>query len=380
MTAKPVKFGIDVLLESKNLEDITIGLVCNATSLSTTGTHASVALLSKGFNVKKLFSPEHGFSAKGDDGAFISDDTDIITKLPIVSLYGEKLAPTANDLADIDLVIVDLPDIGARFYTYLWTMTYVMETCAANGKKLLILDRPNPIAKQFEFAEGPILEENCSSFIGRFPIPIKHNCTLGELARYFKSSQYPSLQLEIEAMKNWDRYENNNYPFFATSPAIQKRHTTYIYPGTCLFEGLNINEARGTEFPFEQFGAPWIDASLLRDKMLENSDVADLEIITFKATVAPYLNDICHGLRIIPKNLHSFKPVAYVIMLISLMARLFPNHLKERNYLTNVNPNGEKHLDKLLGLSNSLEKIITNKIDTNVPNWLNTVKPYLIYP
>lgn len=380
MATKSVQFGIDVFLETIDLKDAAIGLVCNAASLTTTGTHTSQALLAHGFTIKKLFSPEHGFSVKGDDGAFISDDTDLVTRLPIISLYGNKLAPTTDDLADIDLVILDLPDIGARFYTYLWTMTYVMEACVANGKKLLILDRPNPIATQFDFAEGPVLEENCSSFIGRFSIPIKHNCTLAELANYFKVLQYPLLKLETIAMKNWDRYKNDDYPFFATSPAIQKRHTAYLYPGTCLFEGLNINEARSTEFPFEQFGAPWIDANLLKCKMLEISDAVDLEIVSYQAVAAPYLGEICNGLRIIPKSLHSFKPVNYVITLISLITKLFPNKLKERNYLTNVNPNGEKHLDKLVGTTNSFEKISSNNLDTAVPNWLTTIKPYLIYP
>lgn len=380
MTDKPVQFGIDILLDTKNLKDIAIGLVCNAASLTNTGIHSSVALLESGYNIKKLFSPEHGFSAKGDDGAFINDDTDLLTKLPIISLYGGKLAPTASDLADIDLVIFDLPDIGSRFYTYLWTMTYVMEACVVNDKNLLVLDRPNPIATQFDFAEGPILEENCSSFIGRFPIPIKHNCTLAELANYFKNIQYPLLKLETIAMRNWDRYKNNNFPFFAPSPAIQKRHTTYLYPGTCLFEGININEARGTEFPFEQFGAPWIEASLLREKMIEISDAAELEIVSYQAVIAPYVNEVCYGLRIAPKNLDNFKPVAYITTLIGLIGKLFPNHLKERNYLTNVNPSGQKHLDKLVGVSNSFEKIITENLDITVPNWLNTITPFLLYP
>ncbi|WP_113636135.1 exo-beta-N-acetylmuramidase NamZ family protein [Nubsella zeaxanthinifaciens] len=374
-----VQFGIDVLLESATFKNLRIGLVCNEASVTNTGLHSRLALLNAGFSVVKLFAPEHGFNTKGDDGAFIHDCIDSATQLPIVSLYGEKLAPNESDLATIDLVIIDLPDIGSRFYTYLWTMTYVMEACANYGKNVLILDRPNPIASEFEFAEGPILEPANSSFIGRFTIPIKHNCTLAELANYFNHKYYPLLNLQIVAMKNWDRYANDNYIFTGTSPAIQKRRTTYIYPGTCLFEGLNVNEGRGTAFPFEQFGAPWINAQLLKEKLLSKDNEIDLEIVSFTAAVQPYQNELCHGLKIKPRHLNQFKPVNFALGIIKILAEIHPNELKERNYLTNVNPNGEKHLDKLLGISDALIKIKTNEITTSIPAWKDLMQPFLLY-
>jgi len=146
-------------------------------------------LLDAGFNIVKLFSPEHGLDVKGVDGATIKDGVDALTRLPVISLYNEKLQPDENDLKDIDMVLFDIPDIGCRCYTYLWTMTYVLEACAAYNKKFIVLDRPNPVSGSLRFAEGPMLDEaHCSSFIGRWNIPLRHSCTLGELALYFNAS------------------------------------------------------------------------------------------------------------------------------------------------------------------------------------------------
>ena len=205
-------FGIDILLtQAAQYQNLRIALVCNLASVTSKGIHSRIALKEAGFNLIRLFAPEHGFDTKGDDGAFIHHQIDEQTQIPIVSLYSEKLIPSDEDLADIDLVIVDLPDIGARFYTYLWTMTYVMESCEKTKKPVLILDRPNPMAYDLALAEGPFLQKGCSSFIGRFPIPITHNCTFAELAQFFKSNHYPNLSLKTIKMNNWSRKKNDGY-------------------------------------------------------------------------------------------------------------------------------------------------------------------------
>lgn len=375
-----VKFGIDVLLENPQpYLNARIGLVCNQASITQDGINTRLELQKAGFNLIKIFGPEHGFDTQGEDGKFIHHQIDQLTQLPIISLYSEKLAPSEEDLADLDLIIVDLPDIGARFYTYLWTMSYVMESCERYGKPILILDRPNPIANSLEMAEGPLLESSCSSFIGRFPIPINHQCTFAELAQYFRAAYYPQLKLEVIAMEHWNRTTNTGYHFYPTSPAIQNREVTYIYPGSCLFEGLNINEGRGTDHAFQQFGAPWIDHHLLAVKVEQQLSEATIEKVTYTPNIGLHENEECFGLKITPLNPTEFKAVNYFVKLIQIIHQLFPNQLKERNYLTNVNPDGSKHLDKLLGVPHAFEKIIQQEIDTSDQTWHATMKPFLLY-
>ena len=177
-----VYFGIDqLLLSNPSWKHQRIALVTNEAATTYNGIASRKALQDKGFNLLKLFSPEHGLSAKGADGEAIHDGIDELTDLPIISLYSIKLAPSAQDLSNIDLVIFDIPDVGVRFYTYLWTLTYVMESCAINKKKLVVLDRPNPLSGNMQLAEGPFLDSSSNSFIGRWSIPIRHSCTLGEV-------------------------------------------------------------------------------------------------------------------------------------------------------------------------------------------------------
>ena len=377
-----VDYGIDVLLAMpEKFAGLRIGLVCNQASLTSDDAHSRLALQAAGFNVTKLFAPEHGFDSTGEDGKFIDHEIDLLTNLPIISLYSEKLAPTETDLADLDLVLIDLPDIGARFYTYLWTMTYVMESCGKHGKPVVILDRPNPIANRLDMAEGPMLDLECSSFIGRFPIPITHHCTFGELAKYFQAKYFPKLELSVVPMNNWDRIANTGYHFQPTSPAIKQRQTTYIYPGSCLFEGLNINEGRGSDYPFEQFGAPWIENEQLAELVKNELPAAFIEEVAYTPSFGLYQDEQCFGLKIIPKDLSTFQPVAYFIKIIQLIDTLFPGKLTERDYLTNANPDGKKHLDKLIGLPHSFYKITHDKIDTTsaATHWIKAMKPFLLY-
>lgn len=374
------EFGIDIFLNNPIYKDLRIALVCNLASITSDNIHSRFALLNSGFNLVKLFAPEHGFDTAGDDGAFINHQIDVSTQLPIISLYSEKLAPSKEDLEDIDLIIIDLPDIGVRFYTYLWTMSYILESCEKQQKKVLLLDRPNPLAQSIDLVEGPLLDNQCTSFIGRFPIPVTHQATFGELANYFKDTYYPNLQLEIIKMKNWQRGIDNNYEFFPTSPAIQNRKTIYTYAGACLFEGLNINEGRGTEFPFTQFGAPWIDAELLYTA-LDKLQGAELKIVHYIPTSNYYANELCHGIHITPKVPLQFQSFQYYIDVIRIIYFLFPKQLKERNYLTNVNPKGTKHLDKLIGMPNAFKLLQEGKINTKLQNieWKDSIEPYLLY-
>ena len=187
-----VLFGVDVLLATEIIpwKSQRIGMVTNEAATTQSLVPSRLAL-------QKLFSPEHGISAKGADGAPMLNGFDELTDLPIVSLYGQKLAPTAEDLADIDLIVFDVPDIGVRFYTYLWTLSYLIESAATQKTPLIILDRPNPISGLMELNEGPLLDPHCTSFIGRWPMPIRHGCTLGELALYYNTQRNINATLEI---------------------------------------------------------------------------------------------------------------------------------------------------------------------------------------
>ena len=260
--------GIDLFLSEPGVnKNSRFAMVTNNAAFTADKLLSRLGLVKSGFNLVKIFSPEHGISVRGEDGAFQNHSIDVKTNLPIISLYGDRLIPAEEDLKDVDVVLFDIPDVGCRFYTYLWTMTHTMEACAGHKKQLIIMDRANPITGNLSMSEGPLLDEQkCSSFIGRWSIPIRHSCTLGELANYFSNKKVNGLDLRIIKMKNWDRDQFTN-EFYPTSPAIQNISTALVYPGMGLLEGINVNEGRGSDKPFMQFGAPWINAEKLLNEI-----------------------------------------------------------------------------------------------------------------
>lgn len=360
-----------------------IALVCNNASVTRGGLASRVALMQNGFKLVKLFSPEHGLSAAGEDGAYQQDDIDSLTGLPIISLYGNKLAPSQEDLQDIDLVIFDIPDIGCRFYTYLWTLTHVMQACAENDVLLVIADRPNPIGGNLSAAEGPMLDEiNCASFIGRWRIPVRHSCTLGELALYFAATKVKGLQLKVIPACNWQRNQKGSFVFTPTSPAIQKLSTALLYPGMGLLEGINVNEGRGTATPFEICGAPWINAEQLHEAFANQDNPGIIfRTISYRPEAGLYAGVICNGLSFTVINENDFRPVKTGISLIQTILQLYPLQAKERLYCTVANPTGSGHLDKLLGLQHAFAKIKNGEnITTDLGGeWQNIIKDYLLY-
>jgi len=375
--------GIDVFLQDPKVNKSSrFAIVTNNAAFTSARILSRLELVNKGFNLVKIFSPEHGISVKGADGSYQSHAIDIKTALPIISLYGDRLMPTEEDLKDIDIVLFDIPDVGCRFYTYLWTMTYVMEACAKYNKQLIILDRPNPIGGNLEMAEGPILDEkNCVSFIGRWSIPIRHSCTLGELANYFSNKKVKGLDLKIVQVKNWNRGQITN-DFYPTSPAIKNISTALVYPGIGLLEGINVNEGRGTDKPFMQFGAPWINAEemQLELKKVDHKGI-DLNTCSYIPADSLYKNETCYGLELNLTDTHKLHPVSCGIDLISILFKLYPQHVKERAYVTNVNPSGGGHLDKLLGIKGAFELLQHGKtIQTDVSRiWLSEITSFLLY-
>ena len=223
-------------------------------------THLVDSLLKLEIDVKNVFAPEHGFRGTADAGELVKDGIDVQTGLPIVSLHGrKKRKPSEEVLKDIDVVVFDIQDVGARFYTYISTMHYVMEACAEQGKLMVVLDRPNPNG---HYVDGPILKEGNKSFIGLHPVPIVHGMTIGEYAQMINGEKWlkngVQCSLKIVKCKNYSHKDFYELPV-KPSPNLPNMSSIYLYPSLCLFEGTNVSVGRGTEFPFQLFGTPDID-------------------------------------------------------------------------------------------------------------------------
>jgi uncharacterized protein YbbC (DUF1343 family) len=382
MTAA-VQFGIDALLpQAASCKGLRIGMVTNDAATTSSGELSRVALLQAGFGITWLFAPEHGMARAGEDGAPQPDATDAATGLPVTSLYGPKLAPSAADLQELDLLLYDIPDIGCRFYTYLWTMTHLMQACAAHHKPLLLADRPNPTGAGLHLAEGPWLDEaTCSSFIGRWRMPIRHCCTLGELARYFAATRVPGLALTVIPAPGYRRHHRagHGFAFVPTSPAMRSMQSALLYPGTGLWEGVNLNEGRGTAFPFALCGAPWLDAATLAETL--NEPGLHLQHHHYIAAHGPYAGSFCHGLLLQVSDAATYRPVQTGLALLQAIARLHPQQLKERPYPTAANPGGSAHLDKLLGQPDAFARLLSGQpFATDVAEeWTEMMVDYLLY-
>lgn len=385
----PVIPGIDSLIaQAEKYKSLRLGLITNNAACTHSGESSRTALLKSELQIVKLFSPEHGLSAAGIDGAFQKNFTDPVTQLPVISLYGEKLKPDAAAINDIDAFLFDVPDVGCRYYTYLWTMTLAMEAAATHHKKFLLLDRPNPAGGNLQMTEGHMLDEtNCSSFIGRWNIPLRHCCTLGELAIFFSKTKIPNTDLEIIRLKNWNRNEKpllKNEKFIPPSPAIRDMETVVLYSGMGLLEGVNLSEGWGTPTPFKITGAPWIDEKLLAQEF----DALKLpgikaNPVCFIPNEGMYRDTNCKGLKFSITNTETFRPVHTALQLIRLIQKLFPQHCRPRKYPTVANPSGENHLDRLTGVLHSFEKSATGEIEKEKfwtpDSWEAVIRNSLLY-
>ena len=240
------------------LKNKKIAVVGNQTSMIA-NTHLVDSLLSLKVNVVKVFSPEHGFRGKADAGAKIEDETDEKTGLPIISLYGKNKKPTVEQLKGIELLLFDIQDVGARFYTYISTLHYVMEAAAENNIKVIVLDRPNPNG---HYIDGPIREKGFESFVGMHPIPIVHAMTIGEYAQMINGEKWIARQCDLTVieMENYTHDMSYDLPI-KPSPNLPNSRSINLYPSLCLFEGTNVSLGRGTEYPFQHFGAPYLKSN-----------------------------------------------------------------------------------------------------------------------
>ena len=330
--------GLDVsakkefpMLEGKN-----VGIATNHTAKNANGDHIVDLIHDAGIKVQAIFGPEHGFRGIEDAGELVEDNIDVKTGAPVYSLYGRTRKPTSNMLKDVDVLVFDIQDIGARFYTYISTMGYVMEAGAENNIPVYIFDRPNPIGR---IAEGPIIEQNLYSGVGRYPIPVRHGLTVGELALMIKDNGWikdaDRLELHIVKVKAWDPnkpYTDAKQNWINPSPNIRNLNEALVYPGTCLFEATNFSEGRGSEKPFEWVGAPYVDSELLVAELNKrNIEGIKIEPVSYTPTCPadayykPKYNGIlCHGVALTVTDPLNFKALEFGVHLIDVLNQLYP--------------------------------------------------------
>ena len=240
------------------IKDKKVGIVTNQTGILSDKTHLVDFLLSKGIKIQTIFAPEHGFRGTADAGEHLIDGKDIKTGLPIVSLYGDNKKPKPEQLAGIDILIFDLQDVGARFYTYISSLHYVMESCAENGISLIVFDRPNPNGS---IIDGPVLEKEFSSFVGMHPVPVLHGMTIGEYAQMINGEKWLKnsvhCKLQVVACSAYKREMNYSLPV-KPSPNLPNDQAINLYPSLCFFEGTNVSVGRGTEQQFQIYGSPYL--------------------------------------------------------------------------------------------------------------------------
>lgn len=277
-----------------------------------------------------LFAPEHGLDGVAQDMEAVEDERDDLTGAPVRSLYGhtaQTLRPQPEDLSSIDVLVVDLPDIGSRYYTFAATMDAVMAGCANAGVQVVILDRPNPIGGVRR--EGGPVTPGCESFVSQIPTPIRHGLTLGELALLLQRERYPALELGVVTCRRWSRsawWDETGLPWIPPSPNMPTIETTAIYPGFCLVEATTLSEGRGTTRPFHLVGAPWANAEAVTDELrdLELPGVA-FRTARFRPQFGKHAGTICAGIEIHLTNRTALEPVALGLQVVKVFHDLHPN-------------------------------------------------------
>jgi uncharacterized protein YbbC (DUF1343 family) len=352
-----VKTGLDRVSEYKELfQGKRLGIIANHTAYDRNGRFiVDVFREIPGVKLVALFSPEHGFWGIAPDAEKIDSQNHPVYNLPVYSLYGKTQKPTKDMLRNVDVLVFDIQDIGARFYTYIYTMSLAMEAAAENGKTFVVLDRPNPI--NGTCVEGNILEPAQASFVGLYPIPVRHGMTAGELARMFNGQGWLAghikAKLVVVPMEGWRRsmwYDQTGLRFIKTSPNMPDLETAAIYPGLCLLEGTNVSEGRGTAMPFRQFGAPWINSKRLAERLNAlNLPAMRFEPTRFTPTSSKFKGQTCNGVRIVVADRNNLKPYLSGIKIVNEIFRLYPDDFQWR----------ASHFDRLCGTS-TIRKAIVN--------------------
>jgi uncharacterized protein YbbC (DUF1343 family) len=327
--------GLDVLLGRLRtlLGGQSLGLLCHPASVTADLTPAAEALMRvKGVKLRRLFAPEHGITGAAQDLVLVGHEKDPLTGLPVMSLYGRRLDPDPRALERLDALIVDLQDVGARYYTYNWTMALAMKAAARVNLPVIVLDRPNPLGG--ERLEGNWPEAGWSSFVGLYPLPIRHGMTMGELAGYLNDAHALGCDLTVVPMLGWRRgmaWEDTGLPWVAPSPNMPTPDTARVYPGGCLVEGTNLSEGRGTTRPFEWVGAPYLDGPRLA-RALERRGLPGVRFrpVGFEPAFHKWKSQRCGGVQIHVTDAARFKPFAAYLALIAEARRQAPRHFRWR--------------------------------------------------
>lgn len=384
---RKVKLGIDVFMEHhvQKLKGKRIGLLTNQT-----GANAELVSTIRLFHehpqiqLTALYAPEHGLKTNAKEGERFSDSVHSMTGVPVFSLYGQSKKPTDAMLEPVDVIVFDMQDIGSRYYTYIYTMAYMMEACARTGKKMYILDRPNPIGGHI--VEGNLVDANFTSFVGMYPIPNRHGMTVGELSLYFNEVFNIHCDLKVIKMVGWKRdsfFHETGLPWIPPSPNTTSLDMMLLYPGTCLIEGTNLSEGRGTTQPFEIVGAPFIQGEQLQDEV--NSMALGnvrARAMSFTPTYQKFAGEACEGIQLHITDRQSFQPLQTFVRILVVIAKLYPKELKFLEYGSLKHP----MFDLLIGNAQLRNVLMTGKIEDylrqchlDTSDFIQMRQPYLLY-
>ena len=382
--------GSERLLDSGALRGRRVGVVCNPSSIDAAWRHVLDRVASEpGVTLAAIFGPQHGFRSDVQDNMVETGHAeDAARRVPIYSLYSETREPTPAMLEGIDVLVIDLQDVGVRIYTYIYTMAHCLRACGRHGVKVIVCDRPNPIGGLA--VEGPTLERGYESFVGLFPIPMRHGLTIGELARLFNDRFALEADLEVVPMDGWSRamyFDQTGLPWVMPSPNIPTLDTATVYPGTVLFEGTMVSEGRGTTRPFELIGAPWIDAERFAAALnARRLDGAFFRPAVFEPTFQKHARTPCGGCQIHVLDRASFSPCTIAAALLLECYRTDPARFEWRQppyeYETTKMP-----IDILAGSSALRQQIegqvpledIIESWESGVAAFEDTRAPFLMY-
>ncbi len=383
--------GCDVFFQSppKWIGSKRLGVLANQASVNKALKSVKKMFLDAGANLKCIFSPQHGFNSEKQANMIESADfRDPESGLPVVSLYSHSREPAPEALDSIDILLIDLQDVGTRVYTYTTTIGLCLEACARAGKKVVILDRPNPI-NGMEI-EGNVVESAYRSFVGRYPVPMRHALTPGEFARYVCKTANLDCDLEVVPMRGWTRgqyFDDLDLQWVYPSPNMPTSQTALLYPGMVLLEGTNISEGRGTAMPFQLFGAPFLDGQRLLGQLGSDLEGLTLRPVSYEPAFDKYKGQTCFGFQIHVTDTKTFKPYRFGLALLRALCLTHPDLFRW------LDPPYEYEFEKLpidilIGSRTIREKIEKGlSVDDIVSGWaqgnrkyLEMRQPILLYP
>lgn len=319
-----VRTGIDRMISEGRHKGAALGIVTNPSAVTREGQATWKALLDAGYRISAFFGPEHGFRGDAQDGVEVQDST--YMGVPSYSLFGSRLEPEPAMLKGLDFVVYDIQDVGCRYYTYLYTLANVMKVAEGTGTKVLVLDRPDPIGGLE--VEGAPMPDGEANFVGAYRLPARYGMTVGEFAFYLKGEFFPKVDLEVVEVEGWARkdfFDQTGLPWITPSPNIPSLATALVYPGTCLFEGTNLSEGRGSTRPFETLGAPWIDGIELRDHLAALGIPAlVISPAAYTPTFSKHQGKFCGGITLNVTDRLAFRPLYAGIAILKAIHDHYP--------------------------------------------------------